>query len=71
LGSLLRRLDLVEGEMSDEVQLRVPITKEVVLILIAILVGIVVAILIGMALGATQAGSASTDDGKVVEIEIR
>jgi hypothetical protein len=57
--------------MSDEVQLRVPITKEVVLILIAILVGIVVAILIGMALGATQAGSASTDDGKVVEIEIR
>ena len=57
--------------MSDEVQLRVPITKEVVLILIAILVSIVVAILIGMALGATHGGSAITDDGKVIEIEIR
>jgi hypothetical protein len=57
--------------MSDEVRLHVPITKEVLLILIAIVVGIFVAIFIGMALGSTQAGSASTDDGKVVEIEIR
>lgn len=57
--------------MSDEVQLRVPITKEVVLILIAIGVGLVVAVLIGMALGSTQAGSARTDEGKVVEIRIQ
>ena len=57
--------------MSDEVRLHVPLTKEVLFILIAISVGIFVAIFFGMALGSTQAGSASTDDGKVVEIEIR
>lgn len=57
--------------MSDKVQLRVPITKEVVLMLIAIVVAGVVAALIGIALGTSQAGSASTDDGKVVEIVIQ
>ena len=57
--------------MSDEVQLRVPITKDVLFILIAIAVGIFVAIFFGIALGSTHPGSASTDDGKVVEIEIR
>lgn len=59
------------GKMSDKVQLRVPITKEVALMLIAIAVGIIVAVLLGMGLGAIQTGSARTDDGKEVEIEIR
>jgi type III secretory pathway component EscS len=56
---------------NDNNSLRVPWTPETVIVLLLIGGGIVAAVILGGVLGNTQTGTAVTDDGIPVEIELR